>query len=160
MRAWLIRFGTLYVFDLVVLLLIGLLLPPVSVGWAALWGAVVLTAATIWIKPALTRWFDGRTARSRGGLTRVGAKLVQAGAVFVVAWIVWILVVLLSGVQVAGFFWGYIIPPVLLLIAWLVYDLVDDRLEHHAGRLYDSMRGTDQAGPESPSAPSDGSSAP
>ena len=42
MRAWLIRFVTLYVFDVAVLLLIGLIMPQVSVGWSVLWAAVVL----------------------------------------------------------------------------------------------------------------------
>ena len=27
---------------------------------------------------------------------------------------------------VAGFFWGWVIPPVLLVIAWLIYDAIDE----------------------------------
>ncbi len=140
MRAWLIRFVTLYVFDVAVLLLIGLIMPQVSVGWSVLWAAVVLALATIWVKPALRRWLGGRAERSSRDLTRAGTKLVQAGVVLVVAAIVWMLVVALSGVDVAGFFWGWITPPVLLAIAWLIYDAIDDRLEAQTGRLWDSAR--------------------
>jgi len=62
MRKWIVRFVSLYVFDVVVLLLMGLL-PGVRVGWAALWGAVILTAATIWLKPLITRMFRGMAAK-------------------------------------------------------------------------------------------------
>ncbi|WP_434970876.1 hypothetical protein [Microbacterium sp. bgisy207] len=145
-RAWVIRFVTLYVFDLVVLLLIGLLMPQVSVGWSVLWAAVVLALATIWVKPGLRRWLGSRAERSSRGLTRAGAKLVQAAVVLLVAAVVWILVVVLSGVSVSGLLWGWIAPPVLLVIAWFVYDLVDDRLEAQTGRLWDGARGGDTAG--------------
>ena len=39
-----------------------------------------------------------------------------------------------------GFFWGWITPPVLVAIAWLIYDAIDDRLEAQTGRLWDSAR--------------------
>lgn len=128
-------------FDFVVLVLIGLIMPQVSVGWSVFWAAAVLTAATIWVKPALSRWLGGRADRSSRDLTRAGAKLVQYATVFVVAVAVWILVVLLSGVHVAGFFWGWVIPPILLLIAWSVFDLTGDRLVAGAGRAWDGARG-------------------
>lgn len=139
-RAWLIRFVTLYVFDIAVLLVIGLILPQVSVGWSVLWAAVILALATIWVKPALRRWLGHRAERSSRDLTRTGAKLVQGVVVLIVAAIVWALVVVLSGVGVAGLFWGWVVPPVLLAIAWLIYDAVDDRLEAQAGRLWDGAR--------------------
>ncbi|GAA2956205.1 hypothetical protein [Microbacterium schleiferi] len=146
MRAWLIRFVTLYVFDVVVLLVIGLIMPQVSVGWSVLWAAVILALATLWVKPALRRWLGGRAERSSRDLTRTGAKLVQGTIVLIVAAVVWVLVVVLSGVGVAGFFWGWVIPPVLFVIAWLIYDAIDDRLEAHAGRLWDGARGRDSHG--------------
>ena len=39
MKAWVVRFVSLYVFNVVVLLLIGLL-TPAHVGWAAIWASV------------------------------------------------------------------------------------------------------------------------
>lgn len=137
MKSWIVRFASLYMFNVLVLLLIGFLLPSVQVGWAALWAAVVLTAATIWLKPLVTRFFTRSAAKSAGQRTRTGEKLVQYGIVFVVELLVWALVVLASGVEVGGFFWGWLVPPLLLLVAWIVYDRVDDALEARTGRLYD-----------------------
>ncbi len=154
MRKWIVRFVSLYVFDVVVLLLMGLL-PGVRVGWAALWGAVILTAATIWLKPLITKMFRGLTAKSSSQRTKLGEKLVQFGLVFVVELIVWLLVVWFSGVDVKGWFWGWILPPIALLIAWIVYDAVDDRIEARAGAVYDKATGgkaTDAADPAIPSA--------
>lgn len=141
MKSWVVRFASLYVFNVVVLLLIGLLLPSVSVGWASLWAGVILTAATIWLKPFVTRLFTGAAKKSASRRTFVGEKLVQYGIVFVVELIVWILVVVFSGVDVRGWFWGYVIPPILLLLAWVVYDLVDDRVESRTGAIYDRATG-------------------
>lgn len=161
MRAWLVRFASLYVFDVGVLLLIGWLLPGVRVGWAALWAGVILAAATIWLKPLVHRGFLGMARRSSGRRTAFAEKLVQYGIVFAVALVIWILVVLFTRVDVSGWFWGYALPPVALLVAWAIYDLVDDRIEARTSALYDSAsrrlrggRGGDAAAsaPSSPQA--------
>lgn len=135
MRNWLIRAVSLYVFNVVVLLLIGLLMRSVSVGWHALWASVVLTLATLALKPLLLKAFRGAAAKSTGTRTKVGEKTVQYALVFVVELIVWVLTVLLSGVNVNGWFWGYVLPPVYLLIAWVIYDLIDDRIEAKTGEV-------------------------
>ncbi|RZI96103.1 MAG: hypothetical protein EOO67_01180 [Microbacterium sp.] len=140
MKSWIVRFVSLYVFNVAVLLLIGALLTSVRVGWAALWASVVLTAATIWLKPVITRMFAGATKKSASQRTAVGEKVVQYASVFVVELIVWMLVVVFSGVDVRGWFWGYLLPPLFLLIAWMIYDVVDDRIEARAGSLYDRAR--------------------
>jgi len=141
MKSWIVRFASLYVFNVVVLLVIGWLLPAVRVGWAAFWAGIVLTAATIWLKPLITKLFTGSAARSAGQRTKAGEKVVQYGIVFVAELIVWVLVVVFSGVSVRGFFWGYVIPPLVLLIAWIIYDRVDDRIEARAGTFYDRATG-------------------
>ena len=141
MKTWVVRFAALYVFDVVVLLLIGLLMPSVRVGWAALWAAVILTASTIWLKPVIAKAFAKAAEKSAGSRTRAGQKVVQFGAVLLVELIVWVLVVLFSGVRVGGFLWGWVVPPVLLLLAWIVYDALDDRLQRTAGDLYDRATG-------------------
>ncbi|GAA3897073.1 hypothetical protein [Microbacterium invictum] len=156
MKSWIVRFGSLYVFNIVVLLLIGVL-PSVRVGWAVLWAALVLALATIWLKPLITKLFTGSAAKSAGDRTKAGEKVVQYGIVFVVELIIWILVVLLSGVNVSGFFWGWALPPVFLLIAWIIYDQIDDKVETRAGALYDRATGgraasVDAAAPASPAA--------
>ncbi|WP_159502243.1 hypothetical protein [Microbacterium sp. 18062] len=139
MKAWIVRFVSLYVFDLVVLLLIGLLLSSVRVGLAAFWAALVLTAATIWLKPLVRTLFRKFAARSASTRTRLSEKLVQGVLVFVVELIVWIAVVVFSGVDVRGWFWGWVLPPIALLIAFAIYDLVDDRIEARAGSIYDRV---------------------
>jgi hypothetical protein len=156
MKAWVVRVASLYVFNIAVLLLIGLLLPAVRVGWAALWAALVLTLATIWLKPFITKLFTGSAAKSAGDRTKAGEKLVQYGIVFVVELIIWILVVLLSAVDVSGFFWGWALPPIFLLIAWIIYDRVDDKIEGKAGTLYDQAESGIRGGrrPASAASPS------
>ncbi|MDL5352487.1 hypothetical protein [Microbacterium sp. zg-YB36] len=141
MKTWVVRFVSLYVFNVAVLVAIGWVLRSVQVGWSALWAAIVLTAGTIWLKPAIAKAFRGMAAKSAGQRTRVGEKLVQFGLVFVVELIVWVLVVVLSPVHVSGVFTGWLFPPVALLLAWIVYDLVDDRIEAGAGGLYDRALG-------------------
>lgn len=141
MKTWVVRFVSLYVFNVVVLWLVGLLIPGVNVGWAAFWASIVLTAATLWLKPFVTKVFMNRATKSASSRTAAGQKLVQYAIVFAIQLIVWILVVLLSGVHVRGLFWGWVLPPVLLLIAWAIYDAIDDRVEAHAGALYDQATG-------------------
>lgn len=154
MKKWAVRAASLYVFNVAVLLLIGLLMRSVSVGLHALWASVILTLATLALKPALLKLFRGSAAKSAQGRTKVGEKVVQYALVFVVELIVWVLTVLLSGVNVSGWFWGYVLPPVYLLIAWVIYDLVDDRIEAKTssviGSVTSKVRGTDAAASDSP----------
>ncbi|UNK70002.1 hypothetical protein [Microbacterium sp. H1-D42] len=137
MRNAIVRFGALYVFNAAVLLLIGLL-PSVRVGWHALWASVILTAAALLIKPLLSKMFSKGAAKSAAERTKTGEKLVQYGSIFIVELIIWVLTVIFSGVTVRGFVWGWVLPPVLLIIGWMIYDRIDDRLHSKAGRLYDA----------------------
>ncbi|HWI30165.1 MAG TPA: hypothetical protein VNT50_01605 [Microbacterium sp.] len=151
MKTWVVRFLSLLVFNILVLLVIGWL-TPARVGWSALWAGVVLTAATIWVKPVVHAWFTKAAAKSASQRTRAGEKLIEFAIVYVVALVLWVLVILLSGVNVGGFFWGYVLPPLILLIGWAVYAAIDDRVEGHAGALYDKATGsvkgsTDAAAP-------------
>ena len=137
MRAWVIRFGSLYVFNIVVLLVIGALLPTVRVGWSVLWASVILTAGVLWLKPLVSRLFrglaSGRSAQRSSGAER----LVQWGLVLAVELVLWVVVVWFSGVNVHGWFWGFVLPPVALLIAWAIYSAIDDGLQKRAAALYD-----------------------
>lgn len=142
MKAWIVRFVSLYVFSTIMLLVIGLILPKVSVGWSALWGGVILMFATIWVKPLIGKMFRKKAAeknQTRNALTR---KLVEYGIVYVVALLCWLLVVWLSSVKVQGWFWGNLLAAVLLLVGWAIYDLaIDDVLERVAARAYDRVTG-------------------
>lgn len=153
MKNAIVRFASLYVFNLVVLLAIGLVLPPVRVGLHALWAAVILTLAALLLKPALSGAFRRWAAGSSAERTRVGEKVVQYVLVYLVELIIWMLTVWFSGVSVRGFFWGYVIPPLILLIGWVIYDRLDDRMQARAGDLYDGMRTKVRGGPAPSEAP-------
>ncbi|WP_314422289.1 hypothetical protein [uncultured Microbacterium sp.] len=140
MKNGIVRFAALYVFNVAVLLLIGLLSAGVSVGVNALWAAVVLTLAALFVKPLLTRAFRAAAAKSASDRTRVGEKVVQYVLVYLVELIIWVAVVWLSGVRASGF-WSYALPPLFLLVGWMIYDQVDDRLRAKAGQLYDVVQG-------------------
>jgi hypothetical protein len=168
MKKWTVRFVSLLVFNVVVLLVIGFF-TPARVGWSALWAGVVLTAIAIWIKPLIHRWFTSIAARSAHRRNRAGEKFFEFVIAFSVALVVWIVTVLLSGITIGGgvlgAFWGYLLPPVMLLIGWAIYDAIDDRVEAHAGALYDRATGggktvTDAAAPPIPPRPGPAPTAP
>jgi len=154
MKKWIVRFVTLLVFNIVVLLIIGLL-TPARVGWSALWAGIIMTVLVIWVKPLVSKWFRSMAAKSANERTKLGEKLVQALLAIAVAFIVWIVTVLLSGVSVSGWLWGWIVPPVILLIGWAVYDVIDDRVEAHAGALYDRATGGTPVVDAAPAAPTE-----
>jgi hypothetical protein len=151
MKKWLLRFVVLLAFNILVLLVIGWL-TPARVGWAALWGGIVLTLLTMWVRPALTNWFRRRAAKSAGGRTKAGEFLVEVGIVLVIAFIVWIVTVLLSGVRIGLNPLGYILPPIFVALGWWVYELIADRAESHAGALYDRATGARVGGTDAASA--------
>lgn len=141
-RAWFIRFVTLAVFNLIVLLLIVIFLPSVhGRPFGLLWGALLLTVLTIWIKPLLSSAASSQADRLSQGRSAGARRGFGALAVLIVALVVWLLLVWFSSIRVQGWFWGYVIPPIALLIAWFIYDAIDDQLERSVTRAYDSVRG-------------------
>lgn len=140
MKTWIVRFVVLYVFNLLVLWAMGFFLSSVSVGFGAFWGAFILTLGTFWVRPVVTKWFKSMAAGSASKRTKVGEKLVQAGLVLGVSAVVWVLVVVFSGVSVRSV-WGWILPPIMLLIAWAIYDAIAGKLEAQGHKLYDKAMG-------------------
>lgn len=141
MKNWIVRFVSLLVFNAAVLLLIGFL-TPARVGWSALWAALVMTALVLFVKPVVHRWFASASEKSRAQRTRAGEWLVQVALVLVVAWIVWVLTVLLTGIRAPGILWAWILPPIIIAIGWLVYAKIDDVIEAKAGEVYDRVEGS------------------
>ncbi|AZS39787.1 MULTISPECIES: hypothetical protein [Microbacterium] len=139
MKNGIVRFAALYVFNVAVLLLIGLLLPGVSVGLNALWASVVLTLAALFVKPLLAGAFRRSAAKSAAERTKTGEKIVQYVLVYLVELIIWVLTVWLSGVRASGF-WAFVLPPLALLFGWMIYDQIDDRLRAKTGEIYDSVQ--------------------
>lgn len=147
MRKWVIRFGALFVFDYIVLIAMGLAMPRVQVGpIPALWAAFLLAAATLWIKPVVGRLFSKMAADETGERSRFVSWLVRSLVVFAVAFVIWLIVVALSAVNVAGWLWGYVWPPVVLLVVWWIYDAIDDRFEARAAKVYDRAFGAKPTG--------------
>lgn len=139
MKNGIVRFAALYVFNVAVLLVIGLLLPGVSVGLNALWASVILTLAALFVKPLLAGAFRKSAAKSAADRTKAGEKTVQYVLVYLVELIVWVLTVWLSGVR-ASSFWGFVLPPLVLLFGWMIYDRVDDKLRAKTAEIYDSVQ--------------------
>ncbi|WP_341956770.1 hypothetical protein [Microbacterium sp. LWH13-1.2] len=158
MKNGIVRFAALYVFNVAVLLLIGLLSSGVSVGFHALWAAVVLTLAALFVKPLLTGAFRKAAAKSAADRTKTGEKVVQYVLVYLVELIIWMAVVWLSGVRASGF-WSYALPPLFLLFGWMIYDQVDDKLRAKAGELYDAVQGRVSGKKSAPAAAAPGSPA-
>lgn len=160
MKKWVVRIASLLVFNVVVLLLVGWL-TPARVGWSALWAGIVMTALVLWVKPVVSGWLAGRAAKSAHERTKLGERLVQLLIVLALAFGVWIATVLLSGVKVGGWFWGYVLPPVIIAIGWMIYAAIDDRVEQVAGEIYDKASaklggaGSTAAAPAAPAAPAD-----
>lgn len=148
------RFVVLLAFNIVVLLVIGWL-TPAHVGWSAIWAGIVLTLLTMWVRPLLTRWFTGRAQKTAGQRTKAGQGLVQVGIVLLIALIVWIITVLLSGVSAGLNPLAYLLPPIFLAIGWWVYELIAARAEAHADALYGratgGQGGADASAPAIPS---------
>lgn len=139
MRNAVVRFAALYVFNLGVLLVIGWMLPQVSVGLHALWAAVVLSLAALTIKPVLRAAFLKSASKSASGRSRLAQKLLQYALIFVVELVVWFVTVWFSGVRASGFL-GFVLPPLVLLFAWMIFDVVDDALRSKAGQAYDAVQ--------------------
>lgn len=157
MKSWIVRFASLYVFNIVVLLLIGLL-TPARVGFAVIWAAVVMTLAELFVKPLIHKAFSGAAAKSTAQRTRVGEALVQGLIVLAIAAIVWVLTLVLSGADAGGsWFWAWIVPPVIILIGWFVYSRIDDRLHERAASIYDRATSRRAAAPgaAAPAAPAE-----
>lgn len=140
MKQWIVRFVVLLVFNVVVLLVIDWL-TPAQVGWSALWAGIVLTLLTMWVRPLLTKWFTGGAEKSAGQRTKAGQGLVQVGIVLLIALIVWVVTVWLSGISAGLNPMAYLLPPIILAIGWWIYELIAQRVEQHAGALYDKATG-------------------
>ncbi|MFT4258164.1 hypothetical protein [Microbacterium sp.] len=152
MKNAIVRFAALYVFDVAVLLLIDLLFGSVRIGLHVLWAAVILTLAALLLKPVLRAAFARRSGQRSGR----AEKSIQYGLVYVTELIIWTFTVWFSGVRAWGL-WGFVVPPFVLLVGWVIYDRIDDRLRAKAGDVYDavssSLRGGSTASaPESPAA--------
>ena len=156
MKSWIVRFASLYVFNVIVLLVIGWI-TPAHVGWAVIWASVVLTLVELFVKPLIQGFFVRATAKSAADRTRAGEAVAQGLIVLAVAAIIWVITLVLTGVSAGGsWFWAYVLPPIIIAIGWFVYSKIDDRIEARAAVYYDKaqagIRGSSPAAPATPTA--------
>lgn len=148
MKKWIVRFVSLLVFNVVVLLLIGML-SPARVGWAAIPAAIVMTLLVLFVKPLIEKLFSnlsaGAAAKREQPRGRIAAWFAETIVVLGVALVVWVLTVIFSGVRLGsgllGILWSYIIPPIILWIGWVIYAAIDDKVEAQTAAIYDRATG-------------------
>lgn len=150
MRKWIIRFASLYVFNAVVLLVIGWL-TPARVGFAVFIAALVFTLIELFLTPLIRKMFAG-FADTDQPRSRLGEWFVQLLVALGAAASVWVLTLWLTPVRAGGWFWSYVLPPIIIAIGWLIYAAVSDKIEAGAGSLYDRADAGLRGGSE-PAAP-------
>ncbi len=145
MRTWIIRFASLFVFNIAVLLVIGIF-TPAKVGWSVIWASLVMTALVLFVKPLAERWAQTEAEKTRPHRSRTGEQFIQLLIVFALAGAVWVATLIFSGVNAGdSWFWSFVLPPIIIGAGWFVYAKVSDRIEAKAGELYDRVdpaRGT------------------
>lgn len=154
MKRWVVRVGTAFVFNILVLLVVVWLVSAVHGSWSVLWASLVFTLATLFLKPFFHRFFLAQGERLRDNKAAwLKGKVLTYLVSYVVALVIWILTVVFSGIHVTGLFWGWVAPPIIVLVGWIVYDQLDDVLEARAGDLYDAAQRR-ASGKEPPAPPS------
>ncbi|WAH96698.1 hypothetical protein [Arthrobacter sp. MMS18-M83] len=127
MRAWVIRIGIALVFNAITFWAASIL-PGVRLGGGFLWAVVVFTAATLLIKPGMTALIaiGGASLLSRS--RRSGKLLSAAAGLLATLGILIVTSIFSSGFQINGIA-GWVAATVVIWLASLIYNFVDDGLE-------------------------------
>jgi hypothetical protein len=141
MKKWLLLIGIAFIVNLVLLLVVILFLPQVKGGFAVLWGAVVLTAGTLLVKPALTTLLTNKGTQLQPKATWLKGNTLSYLVELVVTFVLFLLCVLLSGVQVTDV-WGWVFGTAILFSGTLLYHLFESRIQASASAAYDKATGT------------------
>lgn len=137
-RNWVIRLVSLYAFSFVAFLVMGLVMPSFRIGfWHTFWAALIFTLATVFVKPIVSSFAQKTAAGLQQGKTPLVARIIEYVAVYIVAVIIWIIVTMLTSLHNTGF-WSFLIAPLFLWVAWIVYDIVDETIERAVGKGYDA----------------------
>ncbi|MHC6221341.1 hypothetical protein [Arthrobacter sp. MMS24-S77] len=133
MRAWVIRIGIALVFNAITLWAASVL-PGVRLGGGFLWAVVVFTVATLLIKPGMTALIalGGARLHSRSG--RAGKLLSSAAGLLATLGILILTGIFSSGFRINGIV-GWVAATVVIWLASLIYNFVDDGLEARATAL-------------------------
>lgn len=139
MRNWIVRIGAAFVFNILLLLVIIWVTPGVHGAWGVLWASLVFTLATLFLKPVFAQVVGAQGKKLEGRTTWLKGKTLVYLVSYVVALLIWIVTVALSGVSLHSF-WAWVLPPLLVLLGWVVYDQLDDAFERKAVEVYDAAR--------------------
>lgn len=133
MRAWAIRIGIALVFNAITLWAASVL-PGIRLGGGFLWAVVVFTAATILIKPGISGLIarGGTSLQSRS--RRAGKLLTAAAGLLATLGILILTGIFSNGFQINGIV-GWAAATVVIWLASLIYNFVDDGLEARATAL-------------------------
>jgi hypothetical protein len=133
MRAWAIRIGIAFAFNAITFWAASVL-PGVRLGGGFLWAVAVFTVATILIKPGMAALIarGGTSLQSRS--SRGGKLLVAAAGLLATFGILLLTSIFSSGFQINGIV-GWTSATVVIWMASLIYNFVDDGLEAGATAL-------------------------
>lgn len=137
-RNWVIRLVSLYIFSFVAFLLLGFINSSFSNGFFHLfWSALIFTLATVFVKPIVSSFAQKTAEGLKQGKTSTAARVIEYVAVFAVALVIWLILSVLGAAQNPHWF-SWILSPVLLLVAWAIYDVVDEKIEAQVAKGYDA----------------------
>lgn len=142
MKSLAVRIAIALVFNAITLW-VASVLPGVRPGAGFLWAVVVFTAATLVVKPLMTgllrrRW-EGRSHRN----TWLASKAATSCAGLLATWAILMVTTIFSnGFRISGLI-GWVAATVVIWLASLIYDFVDDGLE---ARAHQFLGGTARAG--------------
>ncbi len=137
-RTWTIRLVSLYIFSYLAFLVMGLFSTAFRIGpLSALWAALIFTLATVFVKP-IVESFARKTAEGlKAGQSSTAAKIIEYVAVYAVAVVIWIIISMLSSLSTHNF-WNLLTAPLFLLVAWVLYSILDDTIEKYVAKGYDA----------------------
>ncbi|MFJ4207384.1 hypothetical protein ACIPY2_02825 [Paenarthrobacter sp. NPDC089675] len=141
MKSLAVRIAIALVFNAITLW-VASVLPGVRLGAGFPWAVVVFTAATLLVKPLITwllrRRRDGRPHRN----TWLAGKAATSCAGLVATWAILMVTGIFSnGFRISGLV-GWVAATVVIWLASLIYDFVDDGLEARAHEFLGGTAGT------------------
>ncbi|WP_347107727.1 hypothetical protein AAHB33_12045 [Paenarthrobacter sp. S56] len=141
MKSLAVRIAIALVFNAITLW-VASVLPGVRLGAGFLWAVVVFTAATLLVKPAVLGLLHGHltTRRDRSSWLRGKAATLSAGLLTTLAVLV-ITSLFSNAFRITGVF-GWVAATVVIWLASLIYDFVDDGLEARAHQFLGGTAGT------------------
>jgi hypothetical protein len=142
MKSLAVKIAIAFVFNAITLW-VASVLPGVRLGTGFLWAVVVFTAATLLVKPFVAgflrrRLGNGHSLSEQERRTWLMAKASTLGASLMATLIVLILTSLFSqGFAITNLI-GWVAATIVIWLASLIYDFVDDGLEARAHQLLGS----------------------